>query len=37
MIAVAGGSVTGLDGSPLLYGKLDQGLKNPAFIACGKA
>jgi 3'(2'), 5'-bisphosphate nucleotidase len=35
VLEAAGGSVTGLDGSPLLYGKLDQGLRNPSFIARG--
>ncbi|MEG9860915.1 MAG: 3'(2'),5'-bisphosphate nucleotidase CysQ [Parvularculales bacterium] len=31
----AGGSVTTLNGQPLLYGKERSFLKNPAFIACG--
>lgn len=35
ILEAAGGSVTTLDGTPLLYGK--PGFENPAFIARGKA
>jgi 3'(2'), 5'-bisphosphate nucleotidase len=35
VLEAAGGSVTELDGRPLLYGKLDQGFRNPPFIARG--
>lgn len=35
VLAAAGGSVTRLDGSPLLYGKSEDGLANPFFIAKG--
>lgn len=31
----AGGSVTQLDGTPLLYGKTERGLDNPYFVARG--
>ncbi|MEQ8267374.1 MAG: 3'(2'),5'-bisphosphate nucleotidase CysQ [Parvibaculum sp.] len=31
----AGGSVTQLDGAPLVYGKLERGLDNPYFVARG--
>ncbi|WP_421866037.1 3'(2'),5'-bisphosphate nucleotidase CysQ [Parvibaculum sp.] len=31
----AGGSVTQLDGTPLLYGKTERGLDNPFFVARG--
>ena len=35
VLAAAGGSVTQLDGAPLLYGKTERGLDNPYFIARG--
>lgn len=35
VLASAGGSVTQLDGAPLLYGKIERGLDNPFFIARG--
>lgn len=35
VLAAAGGSVTMLDGSPLLYGKTERGLDNPFFVARG--
>jgi 3'(2'), 5'-bisphosphate nucleotidase len=37
ILAAAGGSVTQLDGAPLLYGKSERGLDNPFFIARGGA
>ena len=37
VLAAAGGSVTQLDGSPFLYGKVAEGFANPYFIARGKA
>lgn len=37
VLAAAGGSVTQLDGSPLLYGKSERGLDNPYFVARGAA
>ena len=37
VLEAAGGSVTELDGRPLLYGKADQGFLNPPFIARGKS
>ena len=33
VLAAAGGSVTGADGQPFLYGKKARGFDNPAFIA----
>ena len=36
VLAAAGGSVTTLDGNPLLYGKADSGFLNPHFVAWGK-
>ncbi len=36
VLEAAGGSVTELNGSPLVYGKLDQDFRNPAFVARGK-
>ena len=33
----AGGTVTGLDGSPFLYGKRNEGFANPFFVAEAKA
>lgn len=35
VLAAAGGSVTQLDGVPLLYGKTERGLDNPFFVARG--
>lgn len=35
VLNAAGGSVTELDGSPLLYGKTERGLDNPHFVARG--
>jgi 3'(2'), 5'-bisphosphate nucleotidase len=35
VLAAAGGSVTRLDGSPFLYGKVDEGFANPFFVARG--
>ncbi|MGX1198933.1 3'(2'),5'-bisphosphate nucleotidase CysQ [Parvibaculum sp. MBR-TMA-1.3b-4.2] len=35
VLAAAGGSVTQLDGTPLLYGKTERGLDNPFFVAKG--
>ena len=35
ILAAAGGSVTTLDGRPLLYGKKDAGYANPAFHRLG--
>ncbi|MBO6679551.1 MAG: 3'(2'),5'-bisphosphate nucleotidase CysQ [Parvibaculum sp.] len=35
VLAAAGGSVTQLDGTPLLYGKTERGLDNPYFVARG--
>ena len=35
ILAAAGGSVTLLDGGPLLYGKTGRGLDNPYFVARG--
>ena len=37
VLAAAGGSVTELDGKPLLYGKSERGLDNPYFVARGGA
>ena len=37
VLAAAGGSVTELDGQPLLYGKSERGLDNPHFVARGAA
>ena len=36
VLAAAGGSVTTLDGAPLLYGHADRGFVNPNFIAWGR-
>jgi 3'(2'), 5'-bisphosphate nucleotidase len=36
VLEAAGGYVVGADGEPLHYGKSDQGLRNPSFIAWGK-
>ena len=35
VLAAAGGTVTRLDGSPLLYGKASEGFANPFFVARG--
>ncbi|MBX3504559.1 MAG: 3'(2'),5'-bisphosphate nucleotidase CysQ [Parvibaculum sp.] len=35
VLAAAGGSVTQLDGTPLIYGKTERGLDNPFFVARG--
>jgi 3'(2'), 5'-bisphosphate nucleotidase len=35
VLAAAGGSVTELDGAPLVYGKADKGFLNPGFVAWG--
>ena len=35
VLRAAGGSVTQLDGQPFLYGKLEDGLANPFFVAKG--
>lgn len=35
VLAAAGGAVTAADGTPLVYGKVEQGFKNPGFIAYG--
>jgi 3'(2'), 5'-bisphosphate nucleotidase len=35
VLAAAGGSVTQLDGSPFLYGKVTEGFANPFFVAKG--
>lgn len=35
ILEAAGGSVTRLDGSPMIYGKADKGYLNPSFIARG--
>jgi 3'(2'), 5'-bisphosphate nucleotidase len=36
VLEAAGGSVVDTEGHPLRYGKLDQGLRNPGFIAWGR-
>lgn len=36
VLRAAGGSVTQLDGQPFLYGKLEDGLANPFFVAKGQ-
>lgn len=36
VLAAAGGSVTQLDGTPLIYGKTERGLDNPFFVARGR-
>jgi 3'(2'), 5'-bisphosphate nucleotidase len=35
VLEAAGGRVDTLSGGPLRYGKTEQGLRNPSFIACG--
>lgn len=35
VLAAAGGTVTQLDGTPLIYGKVERGLDNPFFVARG--
>jgi 3'(2'), 5'-bisphosphate nucleotidase len=37
VLEAAGGSVVDTDGQPLRYGKTEQGLRNPSFIAWGRA
>lgn len=37
VLAAAGGTVTQLDGAPLLYGKTERGFDNPYFLARGGA
>jgi 3'(2'), 5'-bisphosphate nucleotidase len=37
VLAAAGGTVTKLDGSPLLYGNRDRRFVNPDFVAWGRA
>ena len=32
----AGGSVTAIDGAPLLYGNAERGFENPDFVAWGR-
>ena len=36
VLAAAGGSVTTLEGAPLLYGNAERGFENPAFVAWGR-
>ena len=36
ILQAAGGAVENLDGTPFLYGRVDQGFKNPGFIAWGR-
>lgn len=36
VLRCAGGSVTGLDGAPLVYGKAETGYRNRAFVAWGR-
>lgn len=36
VLSAAGGSVTNLNGSPLLYGNADRGFLNPDFVAWGR-
>jgi 3'(2'), 5'-bisphosphate nucleotidase len=35
VLAAAGGTVTKLDGTPFLYGKVSEGFANPFFVAKG--
>jgi 3'(2'), 5'-bisphosphate nucleotidase len=35
VLAAAGGSVTALDGAPLIYGKVEEKFLNPFFVARG--
>ena len=37
VLAAAGGTVTRTDGTPFIYGKVDEGFGNPFFVARGKA
>jgi len=37
VLNAAGGSVTKMDGEPLLYGKTETGFKNPLFVARGQS
>jgi 3'(2'), 5'-bisphosphate nucleotidase len=36
VLEAAGGSVRGLDGAPLRYGKTTEGYRNPSFVARGR-
>ena len=36
ILEAAGGSVTRLDGTPMIYGKADEGYRNPSFVARGR-
>ena len=36
ILEAAGGSVTKLDGSPMIYGKAHEGYRNPSFVAQGR-
>jgi len=36
VLAAAGGTVTGIDGAPLLYGNAERGFENPDFVAWGR-
>ena len=35
VLTAAGGTVLGLEGAPFVYGKADEGFKNPGFVARG--
>jgi 3'(2'), 5'-bisphosphate nucleotidase len=36
ILEAAGGTVVEPDGTPLRYGKVERGLRNPSFIAWGR-
>ena len=36
VLAAAGGTVTTIDGAPLLYGHAERGFENPDFVAWGR-
>jgi 3'(2'), 5'-bisphosphate nucleotidase len=36
VLSAAGGTVTALDGAPLLYGNAARGFVNPDFVAWGR-
>ena len=36
LLEAAGGSVVEADGTPLRYGRIERGLRNPSFIAWGR-
>jgi 3'(2'), 5'-bisphosphate nucleotidase len=36
VLAAAGGTVTAIDGTPLLYGNAERGFENPDFVAWGR-